>query len=309
MPPPSSGTIAVGQILGILGNTPADAEPLTAGLPTPQWLHLYTESSRLAFADRAQYLGDPDFVSAPGGNWNSLLDPAYLRARASLIDTRAASPAMKSVAPGNPGTTTVSYAPMPQQTEYGTSHISIIDAQGHALAMTTTIEDAFGARQMVNRGVGLNGGFLLNNQLTDFSFAPVGADGKPVANRVEAGKRPRSSMSPVLVFDKKTGQVVMSAGSPGGALIIHFTTKTLYGALNWGLNVQKAIDLPNFANLGGPLVLEAGRFDATMVEALTSRGHTVNQVSMPSGLQAIVKTPNGFFGGADPRREGIVLGD
>jgi gamma-glutamyltranspeptidase/glutathione hydrolase len=299
----------MGQILGILGNTPADKEPLSGGLPTPQWLHLYTESSRLAFADRAQYVGDPDFVSAPGGHWNSLLNPAYLRARASLIDTRAASPAMKSVAPGNPGATTVSYAPMPQQTEYGTSHISIIDAQGHALAMTTTIEDAFGARQMVNRDVGLSGGFLLNNQLTDFSFAPVGADGKPVANRVEAGKRPRSSMSPVLVFEKDSGKVVMSAGSPLGALIIHFTAKTLYGTLNWGLNPQQAIDLPNFAPMGGPLFLEEGRFDANVIDALKSRGHTVNQVSMPSGLQAIVKTPDGFFGGADPRREGVVMGD
>jgi gamma-glutamyltranspeptidase/glutathione hydrolase len=254
-------------------------------------------------------VGDPDFVSAPGGSWNSLLNPLYLRSRAALINPQPDSPVMKSVAPGNPGAVSVSYAPMPQQREYGTSHISIIDAQGHALAMTTTVEDAFGARQMVNRGAGLVGGFLLNNQLTDFSFMPFGADGNPIANRVEPHKRPRSSMSPVLVFDKATGQVVMSAGSPGGALIIHFTAKTLYGALNWGLNAQQAIDLPNFASMGGPLLLEADRFDMRVVDALKQRGHVVEQISMPSGLQAIMKTPDGFFGGADPRREGIVLGD
>jgi gamma-glutamyltranspeptidase/glutathione hydrolase len=254
-------------------------------------------------------VGDPDFVSAPGGSWNSLLNPAYLRSRASLIDSQPDSPAMKSVAPGNPGAMSVSYAPMPQQLEYGTSHISIVDAQGHALAMTTTVEDVFGARQMVNRGAGLTGGFLLNNQLTDFSFAPFGTDGQPIANRVEPRKRPRSSMSPVLVFDKDTGQVVMSAGSPGGALIIHFTAKTLYGALNWGLNAQQAIDLPNFASMGGPLILEADRFDTGVVDALKRRGDAVEQISMPSGLQAIMKTPDGYFGGADPRREGIVLGD
>lgn len=309
MPPPSSGTLAVGQILGILSNTPASAETLQAGVPNAQWLHLYAESSRLAFADRAQYVADPAFVPAPGGQWSSMLQPSYLKARAALINTQTDSKAMPSVRPGNPGTTTVSYAPMPAQTEYGTSHISIIDAQGRALAMTTTIEDAFGARQMVNRGVGLPGGFLLNNQLTDFSFEPVGAGGKPIANRVEALKRPRSSMSPMLVFDKKTGQVVMSAGSPGGALIIHFTAKTLYGVLNWGLDAQRAIDLPNFAALGGPVLLEQGRFGANTAEALRGRGHNVQEVSLPSGLQAIMKTPQGYFGGADPRREGIVLGE
>lgn len=309
MPPPSSGTLAIGQILGILGNTPADAEPLQGGAPGTQWLHLYAEASRLAFADRAQFVADPAFVSAPGGNWNYLLNPLYLKSRAALIDSKPDGRAMATVQAGNPAQATVSFAPMPSQTEYGTSHISIIDAQGHALAMTTTIEAAFGARQMVNRGVGLSGGFLLNNQLTDFSLAPNAADGKLIANRVEPNKRPRSSMSPLLVFDKKTNQVVMSAGSPGGAMIIHFTAKTLYGALNWGLDAQRAVDLPNFGTLDGPLLLEANRFDGGVTEALKERGHAVNAMALPSGLQAIVKTPGGFFGGADPRREGVVLGD
>jgi gamma-glutamyltranspeptidase/glutathione hydrolase len=175
--------------------------------------------------------------------------------------------------------------------------------------MTTTIEDAWGSRLMVNRGLGLAGGFLLNNQLTDFSFEPFGADGTPIANRVEPGKRPRSSMSPVLVFDKSTQQLVMTAGSPGGAMIIHFTAKTLLGVLNWGLNPQQAIDLPNFGSLGGPLLLEEARFPAPVLSALRARGHTVVESPLPSGLQAIQRIPGGYFGGADPRREGLVLGD
>ena len=198
---------------------------------------------------------------------------------------------------------------MPLQTEYGTSHISIVDASGNAVAMTTTIEDAWGSRLMVNRGKGLTGGFLLNNQLTDFSFEPAGIDGKPVANRVEPGKRPRSSMAPVLVFDKATGQLLISAGSPGGAMIIHFTAKTLYGMLNWGLNAQQAINLPNFGTLGGPLYVEQGGFPEFTLTALRARGHTVNEAPMPSGLQAIMRTSTGYFGGADQRREGLVLGD
>ena len=175
--------------------------------------------------------------------------------------------------------------------------------------MTTTIEDAWGARLMVNRGLGLAGGFLLNNQLTDFSFSPFGADGAPVANRVEPGKRPRSSMAPVLVFDRSNGQLLMSAGSPGGAMIIHFTGKTLLGVLNWGLNPQQAINLPNFGSLGGPLLLEEARFPAPVLAALRARGHTVVETPLPSGLQAIQRTSTGYFGGADPRREGLVLGD
>jgi gamma-glutamyltranspeptidase / glutathione hydrolase len=297
-PPPSSGAIAVGQILGILNHTNAASLPPAGGLPSPDWLHLYTEAARLAFADRGQYLGDPDFVQPPGGSWTSLLDPAYLAARARLIGAQS----MKTAQPGNPGQRTSHYAPAPEQVEHGTSHISIVDAYGNALAMTTTIEDQFGARQMVR-------GFLLNNELTDFSFAPADAQGRPIANRVQPGKRPRSSMAPTLVFDKATGQLVASAGSPGGALIIHYTAKTLYGMLNWGLNAQQAIDLPNFGSTNGPTLLEQRRFAPAVAQALQARGHEVREMDMTSGLQAIQRTPTGWFGGADPRREGIVLGD
>jgi gamma-glutamyltranspeptidase / glutathione hydrolase len=319
MPPPSSGAIAVGQILGILANTNAATMPPATGMggvpgttaqtPSADWLHLYTEAARLAFADRAQYLSDPDFVAAPAGNWMSLLEPAYLAERAKLIAQQPGGQSMKTAKPGVPGPVKTAYAPMPDQPEHGTSHISIIDGFGNAIAMTTTIEDAFGARQLTNGGTGKAGGFLLNNELTDFSFAPADADGKPIANRVQPGKRPRSSMAPTLVFDKGTGQVVMSGGSPGGAMIIHYTAKLLYGTLNWGLNAQQAIDLPNFASLNGPSLLEEKRFAPATVEALRARGADVLEINMTSGLQAIQKTEKGFFGGADPRREGVVLGD
>ena len=319
MPPPSSGAIAVGQILGLLNNTNAASLALVTGMsgvagtpgPTPSanWLHLYLEASRLAFADRAQYLGDPDFVQPPGGSWMSLLEPSYLKERAQLIQQQADGQSMKVAKPGVPGTVKVAYAPMASQPEYGTSHISIIDKFGNALAMTTTIEDQFGARQMSDGGTGKAGGFLLNNELTDFSFAPTDADGKPVANRVQPGKRPRSSMAPTLVFNKATHQIVMSGGSPGGALIIHYTAKTLYGVLNWQLNAQQAVDLPNFGFLDGSSLLEEKRFAPVTVEALRTRGAEVREQAMTSGLQAIEATPGGFFGGADPRREGLVMGD
>ncbi|MGL4190529.1 MAG: gamma-glutamyltransferase family protein [Sphaerotilus sulfidivorans] len=302
-PPPSSGAIAVGQILGLMARTGAAQEPLATdtGLPSADWLHTYMEASRLAFADRAQYLGDPDFVPAPGGDWRSLLDPAYLDARARLIHAQRAPTAPAGV----PGPVRTSFAPMAEQIEYGTSHISIVDAEGRAVSMTTTIEDAFGARQMVR-------GFLLNNELSDFSFAPADATGRPVANRVEPGKRPRSSMAPTLVFDAE-GRLAASAGSPGGALIIHYTARTLHGLLQWRLDPQAAIDLPNFGTTGGPVVLEKGRFPAPVIEALKARGHEVREQDMTSGLQAIARgTQDGrtiWRGGADPRREGVVLGD
>jgi gamma-glutamyltranspeptidase/glutathione hydrolase len=312
-PPPSSGAIAIGQILGILNQTNAAQLPLENGLPSAPWLHLYTEAARLAFADRAQYLGDPDFVTPPAGSWLSLLNPEYLAERGRLIGQAPDAPSMKTAKPGTPKGTPTAFAPMPEQIEYGTSHISIVDGNGRAVAMTSTIEDAFGARQMVNVQAGLSGGFLLNNELTDFSFAPRDGVGLPVANRVEPGKRPRSSMAPTLVFDKGTGAVLMSGGSPGGALIIHFVAKTLYGVLNWGLTPQAAINLPNFASLNGPTVLEDKRFPDTTIDALKARGHEVREANMTSGLQAISRSPNqakpAWLGGADPRREGIVMGD
>ena len=304
-PPPSSGQIAIGQILGMLGHTQSQGPELAGGLPSPDFLHRYTEASRLAFADRAQFVADPDFVKAPAGDWRSLLAPDYLRERSQLIGTQA----MKTAPAGQPGGQSTSFAPMPAQTEYGTSHISVVDAQGRAVAMTTTIDAAFGSRRMVSTDPSRPGGFLLNNELTDFSLAPADAQGRPIANRVEPGKRPRSSMSPTLVFDKPTGQLLMSGGSPGGALIIHYTAKLLTGTLHWGLNAQQAIDLPNFGSLGGPTLLAAQRFERSTVDALKARRHEVREMDMTSGLQAIERTPRGWFGGADPRREGVVLGD
>jgi gamma-glutamyltranspeptidase/glutathione hydrolase len=313
-PPPGSGAIAIGQILGILGNTNAADFPPVPGIggrpgtsslaPSAHWLHLYTEAARLAFADRDLYVADPDFVAPPPGGWTSLLQADYLRSRAALIGELS----MKVARPGHPGGAQSAYAPMAAQPEHGTSHIGIVDADGDALAMTTTIENQFGARLMVNV-TGTPGGFLLNNELTDFSFAPADSQGRPVANRVQPGKRPRSSMSPTLVFDQANGGFVMSAGSPGGAMIIHFTAKTLYGVLDWGLNVQQAIDLPNFGSLNGPTLLEQHRFAPEQVQALRARGAQVRELPMPSGLQAIQVMPGGWFGGADPRREGVVVGE
>ena len=298
MPPPSSGAITVGQMLGILSHTPAATMPLTNDLPDARWLHLYTEASRLAFADRDQYIADPDFVKPPGGSWMSLLEPRYLAERAKLISTVR----MKTAMAGSPGPVSTSYAPMPEQPEYGTSHISIVDAYGNALAMTSSIENAFGSRQMVK-------GFLLNNELTDFSFTPHDAQGRLIANRVEPGKRPRSSMAPTLVFNKASGQILMSGGSPGGAFIIHYAAKLLYGTLNWELDAQQAINLPNFGNMNGITLLEDQRFPVDTLESLKRTGAQVREAPMTSGLQAIQKTQSGWFGGADPRREGVVQGE
>ena len=303
-PPPSSGTLAIGQMLGILNNTPAGKMQLEQGLPSADWLHFYTEAARLAFADRGQFAADPDFVQAPGGDWRTLWNPNYLKERSSLIGAQS----MKVAQPGNPAGTKTAFAPMPAQEEYGTSHISVIDKYGNAVAMTTTIEAVFGSRNMVNSGQGRHGGFLLNNELTDFSYAPADAQGLPIANRVEGGKRPRSSMSPTLVFEKDSGKLKMTGGSPGGAVIIHYTGKLLIGTLQWGLNTQQAINLPNFSSLNGPTILEEKRFPESTIKALQSKGHDVRETPLPSGLQAIEVTPTGFFGGADPRREGVVMG-
>jgi gamma-glutamyltranspeptidase / glutathione hydrolase len=308
MPPPSSGAIAVAQILGMLAHTPA-ASLRPDGSPQADWLHLYAEAARLAFADRAQYLGDPDFVPAPGGHWRSMVAPSYLAERAQLIQATS-TPAVR---PGNPGGAKISFGMPAEQPEHGTSHISILDGYGNAVSMTTTIEDAFGARQMVSTSGARSGGFLLNNELTDFNFAPNDAAGLPTANRVQPGKRPRSSMSPTLVFDKATGQVLMSSGSPGGALIIHYSAKTLYAMLHWGYDAQQAINLPNFGVTSpapsAPLQLEEKRFGAATIDALKARGHSVREQAMTSGLQTIQRTASGYFGGADPRREGLVMGD
>ena len=307
-PPPSSGHLAMMQILGMLETLPAGASPLSQGVPGADWLHIYTEAARLAFADRAMYVADPDFVAAPGGRWDALLDRSYLAERAASIGRNS----MKTAPAGRPPGAVAAarpWAPMPEQPEAGTSHISVVDGEGRAVAMTTTIEAAFGARLMTDGGSGLPGGWLLNNQMTDFALAPTDAEGRPVANRVQPGKRPRSSMSPTLVFDAGSGRLLLTLGSPGGPAIIHYTAKTLIGTLQSGLDAQRAIDLPNFGSFNGPTLLEAGRFPAATVQALRERGHEVVEAELTSGLQAIQRIPGGWFGGADPRREGVVRGD
>lgn len=313
MPPPSSGTLAMGQILGLLAHTPASRLALQRSrlgpVPGPDWLHLYAEASRLAFADRAVYVADPDYVPPPGTSWMSLLDDDYLAQRAKLIGSGPRARRMPEAPAGIPVGVQQSLGPMPEQVEYGTSHISIVDGQGHALAMTSSIEAAWGAHLLVNRGQGLAGGFLLNNQLTDFSFVPRSESGAPIANRVEPRKRPRSSMTPVLVFERPRGDFLLSGGSPGGAYIIHYTSKLLYGTLHWGLDAQQAINLPNFAAFGGPILLEEQRFSPGTAAALRQRGHRVQEQALTSGLQAIQVRGKGLYGGADPRREGVVKGD
>ena len=304
-PPPSSGHLAMMQILGIMEHLDEPEIVLQDSIPTAKWLHGFLEASRLSFADRNRYVADPDFVEAPGGDWQTMLNRDYLARRAELIREES----MGIAKHGYPGETESEPGVQLQQPENGTSHISIVDKNGNAVSMTTTIESGFGSRIMSDGGTGLAGGFLLNNELTDFSRNPLDEVGNLIANRVEPGKRPRSSMTPTLVFDKETGNFIASAGSPGGAAIIHYTAKTLIGMLQWGLNAQEAIDLPNFANYNGPSLLEEGRFPQHIVDQLEQMGHEVSIRSMTSGIQAIQVTKDGYFGGADPRREGVVMGD
>jgi gamma-glutamyltranspeptidase/glutathione hydrolase len=308
VPPPSSGQITTMQILRLLDQWPEAPAPLRGGLPSPAFLHRYAEASRLAFADRALYLADPEFVTPPAGRWDSLLDETYLAGRAALLSDHssigiATAGVPKPAAPGG------KLAPSAAQAEHGTSHISIVDGEGHAVAMTTTVEAAFGSRVMSDGGTGLRGGFLLNNQLTDFAFVPRDASGRPVANRVQPGKRPRSSMGPTMVFDQPAGQLRLVMGSPGGAAIIHYNAKTLLGTLAWGLSPQQTLDLPNFANDNGPTRLEAERFPAATQSALRSRGQRVVEQELTSGSQVLMRVESGWLGGTDRRREGTVVGD
>ena len=269
MGPPSSGGVGVLQILGILQRTRFAQAPAQSA----QAVHYFSEAGRLAYADRARYLGDPAFSSIPLAK---LLSGEYLDKRARLIGERS----MRRAMPGD--------------FESGTSHFSIVEKNGDAVAMTTTIESGFGSRIMVH-------GFLLNNELTDFDFTPGGP------NEVGGGKRPRSSMAPTMVFDRQ-GQLQLMIGSPGGSQIINFVAKALVGVLDWKLDIQAAIDLPNFGSRNGPTQIERGSRYEALVPALTERGHDIRLSEMESGLHGIERVPGGWRGGADPRREGIALG-
>ena len=312
MPPPSSGGIAVAQILGTLQaleardkhyalaplkpvktNAPAGIEP------DPQAVHLISEAERLAYADRAQYVADTDFVPVPV---KGLVDPSYLAGRAALIGERS----MGTAEPGTPPGIQVAYAPDRSPLRISTSQVVAVDDEGGAVSMTTTIESAFGSHLMVQ-------GFLLNNEMTDFSFIPE-ENGQKVANRVEPGKRPRSSMAPTLIFDRQSGEFLATIGSPGGSQIIEYVAKSTIGLLDWNLDAQQAINLPNFGSRNGPTELERGQFSPALIQALKAKGHEVNEIDMTSGTQAIVRARDAqgkvsLTGGADPRREGEALGD
>jgi gamma-glutamyltranspeptidase/glutathione hydrolase len=303
MPPPSSGGIAVAQMLGMFETRDMRLLAPTNGIPGADAVHVFSEVGRLAYADRDRYAADTDFVPLPGRGIPALLDKGYLSQRASLIKERSMG---KAPAGHPPGVEMAWNWGLDNSIEaHSTSHIVAVDPYGAGLSMTTSVEDAFGSRQMVD-------GFILNNQLTDFSFDSVDASG-PIANRVEAGKRPRSAMSPTIVFDKKTGQFVEAIGSPGGPLIINYVAKVLVGTLDWGLDMQQAIALPNFGSRNGPTELEAGRFPVSEIEALQARGHSIRVGEQTSGLQGIQRIRiHGvplWFGGADPRREGVAKGD
>ncbi|MFT5533240.1 MAG: gamma-glutamyltranspeptidase/glutathione hydrolase [Candidatus Paceibacteria bacterium] len=301
MPPPSSGGIAIAQMLGMLEARNMSAYAPVDGVLDAQGVHLFSEAGRLAFADRARYVADTDFVPLPGGSTRALLDKQYLTARGALIGKTS-----MGVAPfGLPPTTLLAQGKDTSPELNSTSHMSIVDAQGHAVSMTTSIENQFGARQMV-------GGFLLNNQLTDFSFDAADESG-PIANRVQGGKRPRSAMSPTFVFEKGSRKLMLSVGSPGGSAIINYVGKVMVAMMDWGLDVQHAISLPNFGSRNGPTELEQGRASDALVAALKAKGHTVRIAEQTSGLQGIMRMnvhgEDVWFGGADPRREGTVKGD
>lgn len=280
MPPPSSGGIAVLQILTLL-------EPfeLWRGRPDDlRSLHLIAEASRLAFADRARYVADPAFVDVPVAG---LLSPAYIAERRKLMSP---DRSMGKVGPGVP----------PGYVERGTSHISIVDRWGNAVSFTTTIEAPFGAQIMVR-------GFLLNNELTDFSPRPE-IDGRQVANRVQPGKRPRSSMSPTLVLDRD-GRLVAALGSAGGARIIGDTLQVVVGLLDWNMSPQAALAMPRVTNLNGATELEAGTAAAAQAEALRALGHEVQVRRHEGGLTALRRAGDGWEGAADPRRDGVAQGE
>ncbi|MFT3666982.1 gamma-glutamyltransferase family protein [Piscinibacter sp.] len=321
MPPPSSGGIAVASALGILENfdlaphKPA-AVDLEGGRPTVAGVHLVSEAERLAYADRDLYVADTDFVPLPGGTWQTLLDKGYLHSRAGLINPGAS---MRTARAGVfPATAPRGLDPAPA--EHGTSQFTIVDASGNVLSATTTVESSMGSFHMTH-------GFLLNNQLTDFSAAPADASGTPIANRVQPGKRPRSSMAPTIVFamaaDGSRGDFVLATGSPGGGSIPQYVVKALVGALDWGLDAQQSANLVDFGARNGPTTTLGGEHphidgshdgnDGPLVVGLRALGHTVSTRAQASGVNTVMRVRLGgvpaLAGGTDPRREGIVLGD
>jgi len=289
MGPPSSGALTVGQILGML-----DSYDLAALGPTdPETWRLIGDASRLAFADRGRYMADSDYVPMPTAG---LVDPAYLADRAALLNGEAA---LEEVAPGAPAFDhSLNWAEDESIELPSTSQISIVDSYGNVASMTTTIENAFGSRLMVR-------GFLLNNELTDFSFR-THVEGVPIANAIAPGKRPRSSMSPTIVM--KDGAPVLAVGTPGGSRIIGYTAKTIIAYLDWGMDVQQAIQLPHAVNRFGSFDVEDGTAAVDLAPALEGMGYEVNLRDLNSGLHAIA-IGDSLQGGADPRREGIALGD
>jgi gamma-glutamyltranspeptidase / glutathione hydrolase len=290
-PPPSSGGLALLQILAMVERFPlAELEPGAAAA-----VHVLAEAHRLAFADREAYLGDPAFVAVPV---EGLLDSGYLDARSALIDP---SRALRRVLPGRPaGAPGGELAAPPRSRSGGTSHLTVADAEGNVVALTSSIEAPFGARMS-------SSGFLLNNQLTDFSFAPRFGD-RPHPNAVAPGKRPRSSMTPVVVLDGD-GEIVLALGSRGGPRITSYVLKVLIGTLDWELDIQDAIDLPNFAHAGDRLELEAGTTLAARRAELESLGHRVRVTELTSGLHGIARDGDGWRGGADLRLEGVARGE
>lgn len=291
MGPPSSGGITLLQILGMLDSFELASDP------DARSVHLVAEAQRRAYADRALYLADPDQVKVPV---ESLIDPVYIAARASTIDpTLVAAPVVDAGVPD--GMDLFPYVPAPRgRRGRSTSHLSVIDGEGNAVSMTTSIETAFGSRLMAH-------GFILNNQLTDFSYYPTN-NGKPVANAPGPGKRPLSSMSPTIIF-KPDGSLYMLIGSPGGTRIIAYVAKTIVAHIDWHLNVQDAIAFPHIINENGITALEQKQPVVGFVESLEAMGHEVRLQNMSSGLHGIVVNGKRLLGGADPRREGVAMGD
>ncbi|MFT3817674.1 MAG: gamma-glutamyltransferase family protein [Rubrivivax sp.] len=310
MSPPSSGGIAIAQSLGILENFDLSQYPPSnpaneGGVPSVMGVHLVSEAERLAYADRDKYVADTDYVPLPGNGVSTMIDKAYLQSRAALISTT------KSLGTASAGD--LGDVPLGTDTtvEHGTTHFSIVDTYGNVVSMTTTVESSMGSFHMVD-------GFLLTNQLTDFSASPVDGAGKPVANRVAPGKRPRSTMAPTLVFrGTAPGDFLMATGSPGGGTIIQYVLKTVVGALDWKLDAQQATSLVDFGASNSPTTSVDGAnttLDLTgLVAGLRALGHTVSTSAQSSGISTIMRvTKDGktlLEGGVDPRREGIVLGD